>query len=174
MYSVDNKRAAVRDIQRFLHVVGETRDIPYLTIDGFYTDETIAAVRAFQRIFSIPITGKVDRDTFDLIYREYITAKEIRKNGATEFNESAFPLKTGDSGNSVAYLNALINEASLFYKDIPLTYGNFYSKNTENAVKLLQRYFRCTETGYVTLNFLNALKKEMTERQNFRMLNITS
>ena len=48
-----------------------------------------------------------------------------------------FPLKIGDSGNNVTELNNLINELSFYYRDLAKVYGDFYSKDTENSVKLL-------------------------------------
>lgn len=172
MYYSDDKKSVIRDVQRFLFVIGQSVDIPHLSVDGFYSNETAEAVRAFQGLYFLDVTGSVDKETFDLIYSEYvrINAEADNKN---EFESSTFPIKIGDSGNAVSVLNALISELSRFYRDLPKPYGNFYSKDTEAGVKALQRYLRREESGEASAEFINAIKKELTQRQKFVSVNIS-
>lgn len=158
MYSVEDKKSAIRDVQRFLFVIGQNGDIPHLSIDGFYSEETSAAVRAFQRINLLEVTGTVDRETFDAIYVEYLKAQNFARASTTEFSSSSYPLKIGDSGTGVSYLNSLIRELGRFYEDLPIPYGDFYSGVTMKAVKLLQSYFRLEEDGEVSAELLNLIK----------------
>lgn len=167
MYSVDDKKAAISDVQRFLFVIGQKNYVSYLSIDGVYGEETKKAVRDFQELHSLKATGTVDRETFDMIYREY---NEIIKSESAKkitYDIDSFPLKIGDSGESVEELNILIRRLARFYKDLPLPYGNFYSKNTEKAIEMLQRYQREEENGRITLEFFNTLRKELLNRQKF-------
>lgn len=172
MYSVNDKKSVIRDLQRFLLVIGEKSDIPYLSIDGIYSEETEAAVRSFQEMHRYEVTGFVDKNTFDAIYEEYIQTLKSADARIIEFDKNEFPLKIGDAGNVVAHINTLIRELSAFYTDLPITHGDFYSQNTENAIKLLQGYFRLSETGETSLELLDRIKKEAEERQNFSTLNI--
>ena len=44
--------------------------IPPVTVDGVFGEETLEAVMIFQRDFSLPVTGVVDRATWDAIARQ--------------------------------------------------------------------------------------------------------
>lgn len=165
MYSVNDKKAAIRDLQRFLFIIGQNEDIPHLSIDGFYSEETVEAVTAFQRLHNLEEDGKVGRVTFDAIYEAYTDAMNKSKSEVLDFDRALFPLKLGDSGNNVSVLNSIIRELSRFYKDLPLPHGDFYSLDTKYAIRLLQSYFRKTENGETSFDFFNTLKEEMTLNQ---------
>ena len=173
MYSLDDKRSAIREVQRFLFVIGQKQDIPHLSIDGYYDEETFRAVRAFQEINKLEPNGAVDRETFDMIYKEYLITQSELNEDNSKFTKDEFPLEIGDSGNAVSYLNALIRELSAFYKDLPTPIGNFYSAATESAVKMLQSYLRIEENGKTPIELLETMENEVIERQKFTKHNIT-
>ena len=164
MYYVDDKRAAITEVQRFLFVIGQKNGLSHLSIDGFYTEETENAVREFQRSHLLLETGIVDRETFDLIYAEY--GKIVKSDGECEalIYSAEYPMSIGDSGNGVSELNILIRELSRFYRDLPIPYGNFFSSDTSQAVKMLQKAFGKAETGEATAEFLADLKNELKSR----------
>ena len=167
MYSLNDKKSAILEVQRFLFVIGQENDVSHLSVDGFYTEETQRAVRDFQALHSLEVTGNVDRETFDMIYSEYCDTVSAKSSYASASPASIYPMKIGDSGNEVSELNLLIRRLSRFYKELPITEGNFYSKSTEKAVRLLQRYMRRAENGKITPEFFSALKKELLNRQKF-------
>ncbi len=173
MYSLDDKSSAIREVQQFLFVIGQRLDIPHLSIDGYYDEETFKAVRAFQRINKLEPNGAVDRETFDMIYKEYLKTQSELNKESVKFDVTEFPLELGDNGNGVSYLNALIRELSVFYKNLPTPLGTFYSAITESAVKMLQSYFRTEENGKTTFELLERIENEAIERQKFAKHNIT-
>lgn len=62
----------IRSLQTMLRVLGEDDPaLPPLVPDGIYGQETIQAVSAFQRRYSLPITGVADQRTWDEIVRAY-------------------------------------------------------------------------------------------------------
>ena len=168
MYFIDDNKAAIFEVQRFLFVIGQHSDLPHLSVDGFYTEETELAVREFQRIHSIEQSGVVDRKTYDMIYAEYVDILSSNEAWDTDIYHSAYPMKTGDSGNRVSELNTVLRELSRFYRDIPLPYGNFYSKNTESAIKMLQRAFRVAESGETSRELYNLLRTELISLQKIK------
>ena len=167
MYSVNDKKAAIFEVQRFLFVISQKNDISHLSVDGFYSTETENSVRDFQKLHSLDVNGTVNRETFDMIYSEYKKIKKYDALSCRAEDIDAFPLKMGDSGNNVSDLNTLIRRLSQFYRDLPKPYGNFYSKDTEKAIRLLQRYARNEENGKTSLEFFYILKKELLNRQKF-------
>ena len=62
----------VRHLQYMLAVLSAfIPQIPDLTVDGIYGEETLASVLAAQRWFGLPQTGIVDAETWDEIYAQF-------------------------------------------------------------------------------------------------------
>ncbi len=62
----------VRHLQYMLSVLSNfIPQIPEITVDGIYGSATANAVRAAQGWFDLPITGTVDRNTWDEIYDQF-------------------------------------------------------------------------------------------------------
>ncbi len=62
----------VRELQTYLSVIGANyRDIPEVPVTGYYGDQTEDAVRQFQELFGLPVSGIVGPPTWDAIAREY-------------------------------------------------------------------------------------------------------
>ena len=68
-----NIRETIREIQGYLLDISyRNKEFEAISIDGFYGKETAEAVRGFQRSVSLPITGVVDFETFQALYRVYL------------------------------------------------------------------------------------------------------
>lgn len=77
IYRIDREVEAIREVQRYLRAVSYLHEtIPHVGIDGIYGEETKAAVRAFQLLFSIRETGVADMETFGRLYEEFILARK--------------------------------------------------------------------------------------------------
>lgn len=62
----------VRALQTYLNLVGRTyRDIPEIPITGSFGSQTENAVRVFQELFGLPVSGVVGAPTWDAISKEY-------------------------------------------------------------------------------------------------------
>ena len=73
VYRIDREEEATREVQRYLRAVSYRHaSVPHIGIDGIYGEETRAALRAFQRHFSLPQTGEANAETFALLYREFL------------------------------------------------------------------------------------------------------
>ena len=74
-YQNDDARNAVRHIQELLRslqiAAGETVTVP---IDSIYGTAPSEAVRAFQAQNGLPVTGDVDRATYDRLYEKALEA----------------------------------------------------------------------------------------------------
>lgn len=161
MYFVDDKKAAIFEIQRYLFVIGQEEGLTHLSVDGFYDEETEYAVREFQKMHSLGETGVVDRKTFDMIYSEYDRINKEKKNDEDALYSAEYPMRIGSVGNAVSDLNTIIRELSVFYRDLPDTHGNFYSAHTEKAVKMLQRILREKESGETSRDFYALLRNKL-------------
>ena len=63
----------VRTLQEYLNYIGTTYpEIPHINVDGIYGAETVAAVEAFQKLFSLPgYSGQVTAYTWNAISNVY-------------------------------------------------------------------------------------------------------
>ena len=170
MYRIEDKNSAVREVQRYILIIGEVdNELPKIPVDGFYGEETRLAVSDFQRSRGIADTGSVDKETFDLLFFEADEIQKERKRRQSVINYESFPLKLGDSGSDVSNLNTVLRELGEYYKNInPLPVGGFFSRNTESAVKVMQYHLRQTEEGVVSIELYNRLREEIAARGIFK------
>ena len=68
----------VRQMQNQLNRIADNYPaIPKIRVDGIYGSETAQAVRTFQKIFDMPITGQVDFATWYKISQIYVGVSRI-------------------------------------------------------------------------------------------------
>lgn len=68
----------VRMIQEQLNTISDTyTQIPKVAVQGMYNEQTAEAVRAFQRIFNLPVTGIVDFPTWYSISGIYVAVTRM-------------------------------------------------------------------------------------------------
>lgn len=73
--NIRDESEVIKEIQKFiLEISYQIEEIPHVVIDGFYESETIDAVRIFQRQEGLPVTGEVDRVTYERLYLAYTDA----------------------------------------------------------------------------------------------------
>lgn len=164
MYELLDEKAAITEVQKFLHVISDDTNakIPRVAIDGIYGAETVSAIKIFQSEYGINPTGAVDKETFDSLYAMYAASIEERYSSDYVITYGGFPLKAGMQNNDVLLLHLLIEELSKTYTDIgPIKKTTYFSEATESAVKKLQRIFRMSESGVV--DFL------LYERMNYEI-----
>ena len=132
---------------------------------GIYDEETIAAVKKFQEIFNLPVTGNVDKATWYKIKYVYTSVKKlsdlysegISKEEATFlYNDE---LKYGDTGIEVEYIHYFLDAIAFLDKDIPrLQTNSIYTNNTETMVKAFQEKYKLPVTGVFTYADWKVLK----------------
>ena len=165
MYFLSDTPAAIREIQRFLYVISDriNNDVPRVAIDGIYGFETEAAVRSFQEIYGLSVTGRVDRDTFDNLYLIY-------KNAVIDINlddyvltDAGFPILLGTQNNDVIAVHLMIDELRKTYKDIGFVNikSPYFSEQSQNAVMELQKIFNTSVTGIVDKLFFERMRREL-------------
>lgn len=158
-----NHAVAVENLQRYLRRIsfGEPT-IPDPPVDGIFEARTEEALREFQRLRGLPITGRADRETWDRLYEDYRAALAL---GSQPQRIALFPLTPdgylltpGSRGFTVTALQYMLRELHHHYKeltDLPQT--GVYDADTDRAVRLFQRRNGLVEDGGVSLLTWNAL-----------------
>lgn len=141
--------------------------IPEIT--GIFDGATETAVREFQSVFSLPVTGIVDQATWyriAYIYTSVTRLAELISEGLrieeirTPFSEV---LELGLQAPEVEVLQYMLSVIGSYYsalssiKDIPLK--GYFGSTTERAVKEFQKVFGFPQTGVVDLPVWNAINE---------------
>ena len=140
--------------------------IPEITTTlGIYDEETENAVRKFQEIFDLPITGIVDKATWYKIKYIYTSVKKLSDlySEGLSIEEATFlytdRLDYGDTGIEVEYIHYFLDALAFLDKDIPrLPTNSIYNNNTVTMVKAFQKKYNLPVTGIFTYQDWTVLK----------------
>lgn len=155
MPSEESNKQAIRDLQRYLRQLSYVD--PRITrppIDGVFDSATREAVRDFQRLEGLPVTGTVDTALWELIFARY-EASLVREDAPVPL--AAFPrlskgyaLREGDESFLVRLLQYALGELDLIYQgndDVPQS--GVYDGATATAVREFQQRTMLPPTGEV-------------------------
>ena len=129
-------------------VAAAAPQIQPVAVDLIYGTQTENAVREFQALYGLPVTGITERATWNALLRTYEALL------ATLPDESnAFPgivLTRGMEGEDVRTLQRLINGAAVNNPNIPsVSEDGVFGAATEEAVKAVQRIYGIEANGRV-------------------------
>ncbi|MDR1563712.1 MAG: peptidoglycan-binding protein [Oscillospiraceae bacterium] len=147
----------VLQIQTYLNRISTAYPaIPKITPDGVYGPQTIAAVKAFQKIFTLDQTGNTDRATWNkigMIYNGVTRLGELDSEGIQNGVGVSPPTTTiqqGNTGGLVSQLQFLLNAIGNYNSAIPTVIQDAsFNANTTAAVKAFQSYYGLTADGKV-------------------------
>ena len=121
---------------------------------GIYDEDTKKAVEKFQEIFSLPITGIVDKATWYKIKYVYTSVKKLSDlySEGLSLDEATFlytdELKYGDTGIEVEYVHYFLDALAFLDEDIPrLPTNSIYGNNTITMVRAFQQKYGLPVTG---------------------------
>lgn len=169
MYTQNNTEAAIRRIQDYLYEIHLYEGIEYFASrNGVYTDTTKRAVSDFQRKHNLPITGIVDFLTFGELRNIYFEYKKKSEADRHLYTATAYPLKRGSQGGDVEVLHVLLRTLADHDENFPsIPRSAYFSSETENAVRYMQKKFLEEETGEVDATFFKRLENELNARLAF-------
>lgn len=116
------RKEKIKQLQKYLREIAKKDNrIPLLIIDGLYLEETKNAVAIFQEIYGIAITGEVDEETWNRIYREYIAAVGVSRSclclDVLSKKDASF--QTGDSGYIIYFIQVMLKRIAEKYSNFP-------------------------------------------------------
>ena len=124
---------------------------------GIYDTETLEAVKKFQEIFSLPITGIVDKGTWYKLKYVYNSVKKLSDlySEGLSLEEATFlytdQVNYGDTGIEVEYIHYFLDALAFLDNDIPrLPLDSIYSNNSVTMVKAFQEKYKLPVTGVFT------------------------
>ncbi len=160
---VTRVRPEVENLQRYLRQLAFFEEgITMPPVDGIFESNTEKAVRDFQSLRSLPVTGNADRETWELLYAAY---RSSLADQAPPRAVDIFPLRAegrpwrrGREGFEVAVLQYMLMELSRIYNGLDaVTVNGLYDLPTEEAVRIFQEKNFIPSTGEVDLLTWNSL-----------------
>lgn len=135
-------------------------------VNGYFGIDTENAVKKFQEVFNLNVTGKVDYATWYKIKSIYNAVKrlnDIYSEGISE-KESivtfASKLEYGDTGLLVKGLHYYLNTIAFFDPSLPMLEVNgVYNDNTKKMVMNFQKRYNIPVTGVVDAVTWNKIKE---------------
>ena len=162
-YTEEEKKAHISEVQKYLRTISQANgNIPAVIPTGVYDDKTEEAVRAFQREYGLPVTGTVDRETWDLLFEVYLAVQEYFTENAAimPFPDSAYSISEGDKNYTVYILQAMLNTIAEYYSNVDsVMIDGVYGKNTASAVKNMQTVTGESNSGEVNYKTWNKLAR---------------
>ncbi len=124
---------------------------------GIYEKETENAVKKFQEIFALPITGNVDKATWYKIKYVYTSVKKLSDlySEGLSPEEATFlykdELNYGDTGIEIEFIHYYLDAISFLDPDIPhLKTNSVFNDNTKQMVMAFQSKYGLPITGKIT------------------------
>jgi peptidoglycan hydrolase-like protein with peptidoglycan-binding domain len=160
-YTDAQRKAHIKEIQGYLHGISYYNPkIPRIIPDGIFGIETQIAVKAFQQEYSLPVTGEVNRATWDKIISVYKNLVSVPPERIDVFPSKSYVMQQGERGYNITLLQIMLNtvlEDTVNYQ--PINISGFFDNQTVKAVKSFQAITQRPQTGSVDLFTWNILVK---------------
>lgn len=141
----------IKQLQERLRQIGHTSgELPTLAVDGTYGQNTRDAVMAFQKKVGLEVTGEINYETWETIYRYYEESLEISSppRTITPFTGCDSLLRKGETAPVVSVLQVMLLQLSERFPNIPAPeMTGVYDEKTANSVRFVQRLNELDESG---------------------------
>ena len=168
-----NQQESISNLQRYLRQLSfDYPVIPLPPIDGIFESVTRDAVRAYQNIVGLPVTGIADLVTWNRLYEDYRRSltNNTRPNGFDIFPRTPlnYQLTPGEQHFLVEVIQYILNELRILYDDIPENSQNgIFDPQTIQGIQAFQAKNGLPisdEVDRVTWNALAAAYRRLFDR----------
>ena len=168
MNQAEMNSRAIENLQRYLRRLSyetfEGDAIPSVPVDGIFDRRTEDALSAFQRIYALPVTGRADRATWELLFAEFqrlSDGDEIVRVDLFPSTPADYVTRRGEQSSFVLLAQWLLSEIEVVYDLLPpVTPSGIYDEPTEAAVREFQRIHALPPTGLLDRRTYNRLIRE--------------
>lgn len=128
-------------------------ELPLLSINSIYTENTKEMVTTFQNKYNLKPTGIVDRETWNKLQEVYKKTLDHLPEKYKEYEDEIYPgrfLSLGMSGDDVEVLQNYLLKICQKSHDIPgVKLTGIFDELTEKSIKVLERRFNHEVNGIV-------------------------
>ncbi|MCR4646354.1 MAG: peptidoglycan-binding protein [Oscillospiraceae bacterium] len=162
MYSPEQEKAHIYELQQMLYGISlRNPAIPGVIPDGIYGEETAAAVRAFQQIYGLRVTGEANVTTWEKIAEVYRETNDMPPEPLAAFPEKpGTVLHEGAHCFTVMIAQAILLALSEEFENIPAcAVTGVLDPETVRALQLFQKLCSLPVTGCVDCTTWNMLSQ---------------
>ena len=138
-------------LQEMLRHLGQVLNEPLWQVDvtGTYNSPTVQAVRRYQEMRRLPVTGIVDRTTWETLTAEYLLERELREPVMIRAvpDIASHATLPGQRGDEVLLLQILLNALRNEYDYPAVPLSGIYGAQTSEAVTQYQKFNGLDATG---------------------------
>ncbi|WP_417341518.1 peptidoglycan-binding domain-containing protein, partial [Evtepia gabavorous] len=146
----------VSTLQEMLRTIAfVNRSLPFLRPTGRFDEETLEAVMMFQKINGFPVTGIVDRRTWDAIMNAFLQAYShlAPPRTVTIFSQGAEPIHPGQSSPLLRPLQDMFRALAEILEGIASTPSTgVLDEDTTANLRWLQGHSGLPQTGVLDQN----------------------
>ena len=164
-YDIKNEPETIRVLQEMLRMISNAHgNLPLIAVDGKYGDGMEEAMRQYQAQKNLPVTGRVDKATWNAVAEDYerIMQSLSPPMGIMPFpNLCGFRIICGERSNLVLILQIMLDALCYVYDEfgkIPLT--GIFDTRTTNAIHCFQRRNFIDESDCVDKSTWDALARQ--------------
>lgn len=162
--SIGTEGNNVSTLQYYLAVVGAYYErVSPVDITGYFGTNTEQSVKSFQKVFGLPETGRVDRTTWNELYRAYdgiLNSIPIDNNVTTVLYPNII-LKEGMTNEYVKIMQEYLTYISQTYSNIPAVNNTgYFGALTKASVIAFQKEFGLQPNGIVGSTTWDAISRE--------------
>ena len=144
----------VKVLQYYLSFIGEFNlKLPYVTVDGYFGQETYDAVLTFQKFYGLDVDGIVGESTWAMIANAYdgvLTSLPSEYRSYSAFLYPGNAITTGASGKIIEQMQTFLRVISENDPAVPsVTVDGYYGDEMKNAVLAVQRINGLDQTGQI-------------------------
>ena len=170
--SLGSSNIYVRIIQYFLDFIAYFNgQLPRISADGVFGQETENAVKAFQRYYSLEETGVVNSETWYEILDQYNVILQSLPYEFQSYSSLLYPgyvITTGATGKAVEQLQTYLSVISQNIPSVPsVTVDGVYGIQTERAVEAVQSLYGLPVTGDVGVLTWNSIVELYNDFRTF-------
>lgn len=151
----------IRSAQTFLWEIGQQYDeMPTVIPDGIYGEQTEASVRWFQNFRGLPVTGVIDRRTWDTLLEDYLILLSEREPPAcVNLLPKDFDVILPQENNPNLHpIQAMLKNLSQKFDTVSdLDITGIHDEASVNSVKSVQKILGREENGNIDKSFWNEL-----------------
>ena len=165
MRRITNDFDSIYAAQRYLNALHYSSggDIPLVHPDGIFGSETTEAVRKFQELYGLPVTGEIDLATWNALYSSYLLYERDRSPAlplSVYPREAGYIVGADERSDIVAIIQFILRLLAQVYAGIEgKAPTGIYDSDTAKDISEFQRLHQLPVTGTVDRTTWDALAR---------------
>lgn len=151
----------IYELQSKLRKIAQTnKNMKVIAPDGIFGSETETAVKEFQALYGLPVTGIVDFATWNKVMQEYANAVYKTSPGLAiiPFPNPDYKTYLGEKSDIIYIIQIILSAVAVVYDDFEnIVPSGIFDEETSDAIRRFQEINRLPVTGIVDKQTWNTL-----------------